>query len=135
LGVDLSFFHILFPLLTAALSWYCHLQNDCKNIYSANVITAKGVLAEDLKNGEYSFPVVLALYASPRASGIIKEALCGRGESVAARDKRIRAALTVLHSSEIKSACMAELELLKGKVSPFVITWGRQEKMDLGSSL
>jgi len=118
--------------LMSQVGWFCHLQNDCKNIYSADVIAAKGVLAEDLKNGEYSYPVVLALHASPMANTIIKELFSGRSKSGAARDKQIRDALTILYSNEVKSACMAELELLKDKVSPFVAVWGRKENMNLG---
>lgn len=119
--------------LMSLIGRFCHLQNDCKNVYSSDVIAAKGVLAEDLKNGDYSFPTVLALYASPTASKIIKEVFRGRWESSATRDKHIRAALTVLYSSEIKSACLAGVKSLKGEVSPFVTIWGRQEKMNLGS--
>jgi len=121
-------------LLTVTHSWFCHLQNDCKNIYSTDVTAAKGILAEDLKNGEYSFPIVLGIYASPTANIIIKEVFRERRESGVTRNKLIRDALTILYSSEIKSTCMAELELLKDKVSPFVAVWGRQENMNLGSS-
>ena len=122
-------------MLTVTHSWFCHLQNDCKNIYSTDVTAAKGVLAEDLKNGEYSFPIVLAIYASPTANTIIKEVFRGRRESGATRNKQITDALTILYSNEVKSACMAELELLKDKVSPFVTVWGRQENMNLGPGL
>ncbi|KAN0081862.1 Isoprenoid synthase domain containing protein [Elaphomyces granulatus] len=121
--------------LMSQVGWFCHLQNDCKNIYSTDVTAAKGVLAEDLKNGEYSFPIVLAIYASPTANTIIKEVFRGRRESGATRNKQITDALTILYNNEVKSACMAELELLKDKVSPFVTVWGRQENMNLGPGL
>ncbi|EQK98550.1 hypothetical protein G6O67_002038 [Ophiocordyceps sinensis] len=34
-------------------------QNDCKNIYSTESVTSKGAVAEDVRNGEPSFPIVV----------------------------------------------------------------------------
>ncbi|PYH69425.1 terpenoid synthase [Aspergillus vadensis CBS 113365] len=45
------------------VAWCSQLQNDCKNVYSTDYAKAKGALAEDLRNGEFSFPIVVALDA------------------------------------------------------------------------
>ncbi|RDH28588.1 terpenoid synthase [Aspergillus welwitschiae] len=45
------------------VAWCSQLQNDCKNVYSSDYAKAKGALAEDLRNGELSFPIVVALDA------------------------------------------------------------------------
>ncbi|OJJ68391.1 hypothetical protein ASPBRDRAFT_133371 [Aspergillus brasiliensis CBS 101740] len=45
------------------VAWCSQLQNDCKNVYSTDYAKAKGALAEDLRNGELSFPIVVALDA------------------------------------------------------------------------
>ncbi|RAL03304.1 terpenoid synthase [Aspergillus ibericus CBS 121593] len=45
------------------VAWCSQLQNDCKNVYSTDYAKAKGAVAEDLRNGELSFPIVVALDA------------------------------------------------------------------------
>jgi hypothetical protein len=39
------------------------------------VVAAKGALAEDLINREYSFPIIVALYGSSKAQNIMMEVL------------------------------------------------------------
>ncbi|KAB8261872.1 terpenoid synthase [Aspergillus pseudonomiae] len=46
------------------VAWYSQLQNDCKNVYSSDYAKAKGAIAEDLRNGELTYPIVVALNAS-----------------------------------------------------------------------
>lgn len=115
--------------------WYCHLQNDCKNIYSSDVVAAKGALAEDLINGEYSFPVVAALYSSVSNRVVVEQALRqGKGLDAAAVDRQHHAALAILQSQEIKDFCMDELSALKSHCSKFATVWGREEEMNLGTA-
>lgn len=94
------------------------------------MVTAKGALAEDLTNREFSFPIVVALYGSPTSQRIMREAMGRRSHlSQQALEKQHCAALSVLQADEIKTVCMQELDLLKDRVSQFVTAWGRAEMM------
>ena len=99
------------------------------------MIKAKGALAEDLINGEYSFPVIVALYSSLPERVVVQQAL---GEKAAGWDPKLQdeshqAALAVLQSKEVKDACMKELDALKRQVPQFAAIWGRHEAMTLGA--
>jgi len=107
-----------------ASSWYFHL------LYSADVVAAKGALAEDLINREYSFPIIVALYGSSKAQNImmeVPEPLTGLDQQ--SSDKRYQATLSILQANEVKGICMGELDGLKGQVFRYVTAWGRTEKM------
>lgn len=118
-------------LLTSIISWYCHLQNDCKNLYSCDVVTAKGKLAEDLINKEYSFPIIVALSSSAHIANAVEQALqTTRQLSSFRQNKLIQAALVALQESEVKSKCLGELEELKSRLYQFAGLWGRQEAMN-----
>ncbi len=84
-------------------------------------------------NGEYSFPILTALYSSPYAQRIMEDAMprsrLQRGRR--ARDHAFEAAMEVLQSSEVKNVCMEELKSLKDAVSVFAEVWGRKEVMIL----
>ena len=98
-------------------------------------MAAKGALAEDLTNREFSFPIIVALYGSPTSQKIMREAM-GRRSNISqqALEKQHCAALSVLQADETKRVCMEELELLKDHVSQFATAWGRAEMMDVESS-
>ena len=117
--------------LLTSTSCYCHLQNDCKNLYSCDVVTAKGKLAEDLLNKEYSFPIIVALNSSAHIANAVGQALQRKQHFGSFRQKKLhQAALEALQESEVKSICLGELEELKSKLYQFVGLWGRQEAMN-----
>lgn len=94
------------------------------------MIASKGTLAEDLINGEYTFPIIVALYNSSTAQAIIKKAMEPATEvSSQAITERHLAAVRLLQTDQVKSVCMQELDSLKGQVSLFAAVWGRAEKM------
>lgn len=118
--------------LLTSISWYCHLQNDCKNLYSCDVVTAKGKLAEDLINKEYSYPIIIALNSSAHIANAVGQALQKKQQHLSSfRQKKLcQAALTALQESEVKNKCLGELDELKSKLYQFVGLWGRQESMN-----
>lgn len=86
-------------------------------------------------NGEYSFPIIVALYGSPASQKVMKEALGPLSDlSQQASEVRRHAALSVLQADDTKSVCMQELDLLKDNVSRFATAWGRTETMTVRSS-
>lgn len=97
------------------------------------MLSAKGTLAEDLENGEYSFPIVLALYGPAAARIVVETALRSARESSGSthREEQLVAALHVLRSEEVRKACLVELQSLQKEVSQFAALWGRTEKMNL----
>ncbi|KAL8646251.1 MAG: hypothetical protein Q9210_006239 [Variospora velana] len=82
--------------------WYSQPQNDCKTIYSKDYAKAKGALAENLRNGEFSYPILPAL-GQPDGS-ISEKALKSRSEA------NVKRALGVVRRDEIRGACLVELE-------------------------
>jgi geranylgeranyldiphosphate transferase len=115
--------------LMETLRWYCQLQNDCKNVFSSDVITAKGALAEDLANGEYSFPILVALYSAPPISNAVERALRQRG--VSGSKKRTENAALMLQRGEVRDRCLEVLEKLREENKVFASLWGRQEEMSV----
>lgn len=111
------------------LRWYCQLQNDCKNIFSSDVITAKGALAEDLANGEYTYPILIALYARPSISQAVEGALRRSGRSASQFHDSLARATVVLQGPEVRDRCLDELTVLKEKNKEFAPLWGRTEAM------
>jgi geranylgeranyldiphosphate transferase len=109
--------------------WYCQLQNDCKNIFSSDVITAKGALAEDLANGEYTYPILIALYARPAISQAVEGALRRSGRSASQFHDSLARATVVLQGPEVRDRCLAELTVLKEQNKEFAPLWGRTEAM------
>ncbi|KAB8269732.1 terpenoid synthase [Aspergillus minisclerotigenes] len=77
----------------STVAWYSQLQNDCKNVYSSDYAKAKGAIAEDLRNGELSYPIVVALNA-PKGQYVVR-ALEFRSPH------NIRQALRVIQSDQI----------------------------------
>jgi hypothetical protein len=98
------------------------------------VVTAKGKLAEDLENGEYSFPIISALYSSPSVRHPVETALCqAKGTKPNTFDKYLKPALDALQTKEVKDICLAELAEVKAEVYEYAILWGRQEEMRLSN--
>nr|J7FJH2.1 RecName: Full=Prenyltransferase idtC; AltName: Full=Indole-diterpene biosynthesis cluster protein C; Flags: Precursor [Claviceps paspali]AFO85422.1 prenyl transferase [Claviceps paspali] len=109
------------------LGWYSQLQNDCKNIYSGEYANNKGAIAEDLRNGEMSFPVVVAL-GDQTTSSQIRKAFGSHS------DGDIFDALDALQSSCIKNKCSQALQEAGRGLENLLAIWGRREHMDsLGS--
>ncbi|RYP42593.1 hypothetical protein DL767_000117 [Monosporascus sp. MG133] len=117
--------HDLDDLLTR-FGWYAQLQNDCKNIYSAEYATSKGAVAEDLRNGELSFPVIIAL-SEDSSRQLVEKALNSHAE------EDIDAALGALQSRPVKEACMKELQDASHGLEKLALLWGRRERMEAGS--
>ncbi|KAK6859489.1 prenyl transferase AtmC [Apiospora arundinis] len=103
--------------------WYAQLQNDCKNIYSAEYALNKGVVAEDLRNGELSYPIVEALILD-KEGGIVAKALQSRSP------EDIEAALEVLESQPVKTACLKAMQDACVGVELLEAVWGRRESME-----
>ncbi|KKK13523.1 hypothetical protein ARAM_006149 [Aspergillus rambellii] len=84
------------------LAWCSQLQNDFKNVYSSEYAKMKGSLAEDLRNQEYSYPIIIALEA-PGGEWVTKALESGSPHN-------IRKALEVIQSETVRTACFAELK-------------------------
>ncbi|RAH57498.1 prenyl transferase [Aspergillus piperis CBS 112811] len=107
------------------LAWCSQLQNDCKNVYSSEYAKAKGALAEDLRNRELSYPIILALEA-PEGHWVASAL-----ETSSPRN--IRKALAVIQSERVRNACFKELKSASASVQDWLAIWGRNEKMNLKS--
>ncbi|KAI0836663.1 prenyl transferase [Hypoxylon sp. FL0890] len=105
------------------VGYYSQLQNDCKNVFSSEYAKAKGTLAEDLRNRELTYPIILALN-EPQGYHIEKAF-----ESGSSRD--IQNAIGVIQSEKVYCACLAELKEYESNVKEWVTLWGRKEKLDL----
>ncbi|KAI1075207.1 prenyl transferase [Whalleya microplaca] len=105
------------------VGYYSQLQNDCKNIFSSEYAEAKGTLAEDLRNRELTYPIILALN-EPQGHYIAKAF-----ESASSRN--IRNAIGVTQSEKVYHACLDELNLYESSVREWIALWGRKEKFDL----
>ena len=113
-------------VLTHRLSrWYSQLQNDCKNVYSSSYAKAKGAIAEDLRNGELSYPIVVALNA-PKGQCVVR-ALEFRSPH------NIRQALRVIQSDQVRNICLTEMKRSAVSIQDWLALWGRNEKMDMKS--
>ncbi|KAI1121480.1 prenyl transferase [Nemania abortiva] len=102
--------------------WYSQLQNDCKNVYSGDYATYKGVVAEDLRNGELSFPIVMGLN-DELVGPHIQKAFRSKSE----RD--IRQALTHLESANMKNKCLTAMNEAAQGLDSLVGLWARREQM------
>jgi geranylgeranyldiphosphate transferase len=89
-------------MVFSANRWCTQLQNDFKNVYSSEYAKAKGALAEDLRNREFSYPIVLALEV-PGGEWVVRALECGS-------PRNIRKALEVIQSESVRNACFAELK-------------------------
>lgn len=103
--------------------WYSQVQNDCKNVYSSEYVKLKGSLAEDLRNKEITYPIVLALGVAD-------------GRSVAkALDypstRNMRQALQVIQGETVREMCMGELKRSSSGIEDWLQMWARKEKLDL----
>ncbi|CEL05274.1 hypothetical protein ASPCAL06392 [Aspergillus calidoustus] len=107
------------------VAWCTQLQNDFKNVYSSEYAKAKGALAEDLRNREFSYPIVLALEA-PGGEWVVRALECGS-------PRNIRKALEVIQSESVRNTCFAELKSSSVPVKDWLDIWGRDEKMNLKS--
>ncbi|KAI9728830.1 MAG: hypothetical protein M1834_007217 [Cirrosporium novae-zelandiae] len=114
-----------FDDLMTRVGWFSQLQNDCKNLYSSDYAKAKGAVAEDLCNGELSYPVILALN-EPDGDLVAKALKSGSRRNV-------RKALEVVRSDSIRGACLQELKMVGATVQDYVEIWGRKERLDLGA--
>ncbi|KAH8897625.1 prenyl transferase [Thozetella sp. PMI_491] len=102
--------------------WYAQLQNDCKNVYSADYSTNKGAVAEDLRNGELSFPIVVGLNDEV-VGPYIEKAFRSQHES------EICEALAHLESAKIKKKCLNALQEAARGLDSLVGFWGRREQI------
>ncbi|PLB55511.1 terpenoid synthase [Aspergillus steynii IBT 23096] len=107
------------------VAWCSQLQNDCKNVFSSEYAKSKGSLAEDLRNRELSYPIILALEA-PEGGWVAKALESGS-------PRNIRKALQVIQSERVRDACLAELKTCGASVQEWLSVWGRDEKMNLKS--
>ena len=103
-------------------SWFSQLQNDCKNVYSSDYAKAKGAFAEDIRNGEFTYPIILALN-QPNGRAV-EVALEHRTEA------KINTALSVVRSDGVRGVCLQELKQVGSTIREFVEIWGRKETMD-----
>ncbi|KAF8538052.1 prenyl transferase [Trichophaea hybrida] len=108
--------------LMARVGWYCQLQNDCKNVYSSEYAKLKGTYAEDLWNGEFSYPIILALN-HPQGDYVAKALQSGTEED-------IMKALAVVQSDAVRNECLGEMKQIGSTVTDFIGIWGRKEKLD-----
>jgi geranylgeranyldiphosphate transferase len=108
--------------LCVRFGWYAQLQNDCKNIYSDEYSVNKGAIAEDLRNGEFSFPIVVAL-DNAEARQRIQRALEGGSES------DISSAIVELESPRVRKLCMKAMQEASQGLEKMVAVWGRREEM------
>ncbi|KAF2462742.1 terpenoid synthase [Lindgomyces ingoldianus] len=113
--------------------WYCQLQNDCKNVFSSDVVTAKGALAEDLINGEYSYPIILGLYSSQPIKSALENAFNRKRGNQAEYKAAVNRAVCALQGEEVRSLCLEELRLVRQRNLQFATLWGREEKMEISS--
>ncbi|KAF1996432.1 terpenoid synthase [Amniculicola lignicola CBS 123094] len=120
--------------LMSDYGWYCQLQNDCKNVFSSDVVSAKGALAEDLINGEYSYPILVGLYAAKPVSKPIADVFNRKDKSKSASNKALNRACNALQSEEVRSVCLRELEEIRARNQQFSLLWGRSEKMKLSAN-
>ncbi|KAB8221939.1 terpenoid synthase [Aspergillus novoparasiticus] len=88
----------------STVAWYSQLQNDCKNVYSSDYAKAKGAIAEDLRNGELSYPIVVALNA-PKGQCVVR-ALEFRSPH------NIRQALRVIQSDQVRNIIRGPVDYL-----------------------
>ncbi|PIG79998.1 prenyl transferase AtmC [Aspergillus arachidicola] len=88
----------------STVAWYSQLQNDCKNVYSSDYAKAKGAIAEDLCNGELSYPIVVALNA-PKGQCVVR-ALEFRSPH------NIRQALRVIQSDQVRNIIRGPVDYL-----------------------
>lgn len=79
-------------------------------------------MAEDLRNGEFSYPIILAL--SQPEGNFVAKALESRTE------KDFEKALAVVQSDPVKSLCLRELKQVGADIRDFVEIWGRKERLD-----
>lgn len=105
--------------------YYSQLQNDCKNLFSSEYAKAKGALAEDLRNRELTFPIILALNG-PKGHYITKALEFSS-------PRNIRNAVNVIRDEEVYHACLRELDLWRSDIEEWIMLWGRKEKFDLVS--
>jgi geranylgeranyl pyrophosphate synthase len=83
-------------------------------------------VAEDLRNGELSFPVIIAL-SQDNSTQLVEKALKSRA------DEDIEAAVDALQSHRVKEACMKALQEASCGMEKLALLWGRREKMGAGS--
>lgn len=98
-------------------------------MFSSDVIAAKGALAEDLANGEYTFPILVALYSTPPIREAIEGALSGNGELGRRFQERVGKATMMLQKDKVRGYCLTELGELREQNEEFVSLWGRKEEM------
>ncbi|KAK7984583.1 histone deacetylase [Apiospora arundinis] len=82
-----------------------------------------GVVAEDLRNGELSYPIVEALILD-KEGGVVAKALHSRSP------EDIEAALEVLESQPVKAACLKAMQDACVGVELLEAVWGRRESME-----
>lgn len=103
--------------------WCAQVQNDCKNVYSLEYADLKGSLAEDLRNRELNYPIVLAL-DTPGGKDA-ERAL----ESPTNRN--VRRAMRVIQSRKVRALCAAEMRRSSKGIEEWLQLWNRKEKMNL----
>lgn len=94
-------------------------------------MSAKGALAEDLTNGEYSYPILVALYSSEPIKSAISNVFNCRREGKDISTSALHRAIEALQSEEVKSVCLRELEDVRHRNSKLAVLWAREEKMTI----
>lgn len=112
------------------LGWQAHLQNDCKNLFSSDYFESKGAAAEDVLNGDLTYPILLAYY---HGAGTDIDLLAATSTPRTSRNPRFSRALDrvhgVLQQEDVKGACLRELDAVTEKITALVDAWGRKERM------
>lgn len=92
-------------------------------------------MAEDLRNGEYSFPIILGLFGTGHIRHSIRAAMDSSKLPATSRDKVLLEGVAALQAPGVRDACLSELEVLKSALADFSVLWGRQEKMTVSVSV
>lgn len=91
-------------------------------MYSSEYDKSKGAAAEDLRNGELSYPIIIGL--NHPQGYLVEKALGSRNGA------DLQRALCVLQSEQVKAICLAEFKEVGRDIPDWVKLWGRKEKMD-----
>jgi geranylgeranyldiphosphate transferase len=88
-------------------------------------------MAEDLANGEYSYPILVALYADVEVSMAVEDVLrrCRQGETGRPFGARVSNATMLMQRDRVRARCLRELDELREQNRGFASLWGRKEEM------
>ncbi|KAJ3038912.1 hypothetical protein HDV00_012834 [Rhizophlyctis rosea] len=109
-----------------ALGLWAQLQNDYKNLWSDTAAKNKGIIAEDIENGERTFPIVYALnHLEPAKKALLLEAL---DLAAATKDSTIKfQALALIEEAGAREATLEYLAKIEEQYKGVIELWGRNE--------